>query len=325
MNLKPEQILEMYYLMRLSRAFEERLSLLYRQGKITGGIFSGIGQEAIVVGVCYGLRNDDFISPVHRDLGAFLVRGVDPNPLMAQIFGKRTGMSKGKECYLHAGDMSLGIFGGTSMLGSTLPVVTGAALAFKIKKQDRVAVAFFGEGAASRGDTHEAMNFAGVHKLPVIFVCENNRYAYSTPVEKEMAIDDVASRAAGYGFPGKVVSGNDLPAVWDVAQHAIERARKGEGPTLIECKTYRWHGHSEHDAASYRSEEEFIEWRSRDPIPRFEFYLREKKLLTEEVQKDITTRVQAIVDEAIKYAEESPWPEGPEALEDLYTTDAKIT
>ena len=321
MNLKPEQILEMYYFMRLSRALEERISLLYRQGKVAGGIFSGIGQEAIVVGVCYDLRRDDFISPVHRDLGAFLVRGVDPKRLMAQIFGKRAGMSKGKDSYLHAGDMSLGIFGGTSMLGSTLPVVTGAALAFKIKKLDHVAVGFFGEGAAARGDTHEAMNFAGVQKLPVVFVCENNRYAYSTPVEKEMAIDDVAARAAGYGFAGKVVSGNDLPAVWDVAQHAIQRARRGEGPTLIECKTYRWHGHSEHDAAAYRNEEEFIEWRSRDPIPRFEFYLREKGLLTEEVQKDITAKVQAAVDEAVKYAEESPWPEGSEALQDLFASE----
>ncbi len=319
LNLKAEQMLEMYYLLRLIRAFEERLSLLYRQGKIIGGIFSGIGQEAIVLGVTYGMRPGDFVAPVHRDLGAFLVRGVEPKRLMAQIFGKRTGLSKGKECYLHAGDLNLGIFGGTSMLGSTLPVATGAALAFKIKKRQNVAVALFGEGAAARGDTHEAMNFAGVHRLPIVFVCENNRYAYSTPVEKEMAIDDLADRAMGYGFPGKVVSGNDLPAVWGIAQQALHRARQGEGPTLVECKTYRWHGHSEHDAATYRSEEEVLEWKSRDPIPRFELYLREKKLLTDEAQQATSERVKNVLDEAVKFAEESPWPEGKEALTDLYS------
>ena len=178
----------MYYFLRLSRAFEERLSLLNRQGKLMGGIYSGIGQEAITVGTVYGLRREDFISPLHRDLGAFLVKGVPPGVLMAQVFGKRDGLSRGKDSYLHAGDTALGIFGNTSMLGSNLPVACGIAYGFKLRQQDHVVLAYFGEGAANYGDVHEAMNFAAVNRLAVVFVCENNLYAYSTPFEKAFAI-----------------------------------------------------------------------------------------------------------------------------------------
>lgn len=315
---KKDESLELYYYMKLSREFEERVSKLHLQGKILGGVYSGIGQEAIVVGVCYGLTRQDFISPLHRDIGAFLVKGIDPKILMAQLMGKKTGLSKGKDSFLHAGDLELGVFGGTSMLGGTLPVAVGAALKFKIKKEPHVAIAFFGEGASSRGDVHEAMNFAGVHKLPVIFVCENNFYAYSTPQNLQMAIEDVADRAEGYGFKGTVCSGNDLHAVMKTARAAIQRARKGEGPTLIECKTYRYHGHSEHDPAKYRTQDELIEWESRDPIPRFELYLEKKGYKFPQTKDEMTQKVKAIVDEAVKFAEDSPYPEGKEALDDLY-------
>ncbi|MDC4206395.1 MAG: thiamine pyrophosphate-dependent dehydrogenase E1 component subunit alpha [Candidatus Manganitrophus sp.] len=267
---------ELYFYLKLTREFEDRVSKLHRQGKILGGVYSGRGQEAIVVGVCYGLRREDFIAPIHRDMGAFLVKGVDPNRLMAQLFGKKTGLSKGKDSFLHAGDLERGVFGATSMLASTLPVATGAALKFRMKKESHVAVAFFGEGASSRGDFHEALNFAGIHKLPVLFVCENNFYAYSTPQNMQMAVEDVAIRAEGYGFKGAVCSGNDLHAVMKTAHAAVERARQGEGPTLIECKTYRYHGHSEHDQPFYRPQDELIEWESRDPIQRFEIYLEKK-------------------------------------------------
>jgi TPP-dependent pyruvate/acetoin dehydrogenase alpha subunit len=315
---KKDENLELYYDMKLSREFEERVSKLHLQGKILGGVYSGIGQEAIVVGVCYGLTRQDFISPLHRDIGAFLVKGVDPKVLMAQLMGKKTGLSKGKDSFLHGGNLDLGVFGATSMLGASLPVATGAALKFKLKKEPHVAIAFFGEGASSRGDVHEAMNFAGVYKLPVIFVCENNFYAYSTPQSLQMAIEDVADRAEGYGFKGTACSGNDLHAVMKTAHTAIERARKGQGPTLIECKTYRVHGHSEHDPAKYRTEEELIEWESRDPIPRFELYLEKKGYKFPKTKEEVTQRVRAVVDEAVKFAEESPYPEGKEALEDLY-------
>ncbi|MCG3111197.1 MAG: thiamine pyrophosphate-dependent dehydrogenase E1 component subunit alpha [Candidatus Manganitrophus sp. SB1] len=309
---------ELYFYLKFTREYEDRVSKLHRQGKILGGVYSGRGQEAIVVGVCYGLRREDIIFPLHRDMGAFLVKGVDPNRLMAQLFGKKTGLSKGKDSFLHAGDLERGVFGATSMLASTLPVATGAALKFKIKKEPHVAIAFFGEGASSRGDFHEALNFAGIHKLPVIYVCENNFYAYSTPQNMQMAVEDVAIRAEGYGFKGAVCSGNDLHAVMKTAHAAIERARQGEGPTLIECKTYRYHGHSEHDQPFYRPQDELIEWESRDPIQRFEIYLEKKGYNVDQMKADTEREVKEITDEAVRFAEESPWPEGKEALEDLY-------
>ncbi len=317
-SLSDDELLKLLYYLRLSRAFEERLSVLNRQGKVIGGIFSGIGQEAIVVGACYGLRETDFICPLHRDLGAFLVKGVPPGVLMAQVFGKRTGMSKGKDSYLHSGDSSRGIFGNTSMLGSNLPVACGLAYGFKLRGRDDVVVAFFGEGAANVGDAHEAMNFAAVQRLPVILVCENNLYAYSTPFEKAFAIPEVAVRAQAYGFPGVDVYGNDLLRVHGVMHDAIARARRGHGPTLVECKTFRWHGHSEHDRASYRTEDELIEWKSRDPIPLYERYLEGKGLLTPEVRERVAREVQDEIDRAVAFAEQSPWPEGPEALEDVW-------
>jgi pyruvate dehydrogenase E1 component alpha subunit len=316
--LDKEDLLRMLYYLKLVRAFEERLSILHRQGKVLGGIFSGIGQEAIVVGTCYGLRPEDYICPLHRDLGAFLVKGVEPKHLMAQIFGKRDGLSRGKDSYLHSGVPELGIFGNTSMLGSNLPVACGIAYGFKLRGQDHVVLGYFGEGAASVGDTHEAMNFAGIHKLPVLFLCENNLYAYSVPMEKQMAISDVADRAAAYGFPGTTCYGNDLLAVFHATRQAIDRARRGEGPTLIEFKTYRWHGHSEHDKAFYRSEEELLEWKSRDPIPQFERYLVEKKILNEENLGEIVRRVERDIEAAVAFAEENPYPEPESALENLY-------
>jgi TPP-dependent pyruvate/acetoin dehydrogenase alpha subunit len=315
---RTEYELQLYYWMKLIRAFEDRVSRLHRQNKILGGVYSGAGQEAIVTGVCAPLRDGDFVAPLHRDLGAFLMRGVDPGRLMAQLMGKETGLSRGKDSFLHGGDLEHGIFGSTSMLGSSLPVACGAALKFRIKKEKNVAVAFFGEGAASRGDTHEAMNFAGVHKLAVVFVCENNRYAYSTPLEKQMAIEDVADRAAAYGFKGHSCSGNDLLAVLEVSERAIARVRAGDGPVLIECKTYRYRGHSEHDPALYRDKDELIEWQSRDPIPRFELYLEKKGLDVKRIRDEVDVRTHEVVQAAVDFADQSPWPKPEEALEDLY-------
>ncbi len=315
--VRVEQELQLYYWMKLIRAFEERVSRLHRQNKIFGGVYSGAGQEAIVAGICAPLNDGDIVFPLHRDLGVFLVRGADPGRLMAQLMGKETGFSRGKDSFLHGGDLEHGIFGSTSMLGSSLPIAVGAALKFRIKREKHVAVAFFGEGASSRGDVHEAMNFAGVHKLPVLFVCENNRYAYSTPLEKQMAIEDVADRAEGYGFRGHVVSGNDLLAVLDVAERVIARIRNGEGPALIECKTYRYRGHSEHDAALYRDQEELIEWQSRDPIPRYELFLEKKGHDVRRIREQVDERTRNVVQAAVEYAERSPFPKPEEAMEDL--------
>src|SRR5581483_8751303 len=307
-KLAPEQLLEMFYWLKLIRAFDERLSVLVKQGKVRSGVYTGIGQEAIVVGTCYGLRKEDFICPLHRDLGSFLMKGVDARTMMSQMLAKTTGLSKGKDSALHSGVSELGIFGNTSMLGANLPVAAGLALTFKMEKVDNVVLAYFGEGASNVGDFHEALNFAGVQQLPVIFICENNQYAYSVPIEKSMAIDDVADRAASYGFDGVAINGNDVLAVYQSTQGALARARAGDGPTLIECKTYRWHGHSEHDKAFYRTDEELAMWKSRDPIPTFTTYLKGLNVLNDEQLADIESRVKATIDDAVDFAASAPDP-----------------
>ena len=317
-KLGPEQLLEMFYWLKLIRAFDERLSILVRQGKVRSGVYTGIGQEAIIVGTCFGLRKDDWVCPLHRDLGSFLMKGVEPRVMMAQMFAKATGLSKGRDSALHSGVSELGIFGNTSMLGANLPVAAGLGLTFKMEKLDNVVVAYFGEGASNTGDFHEALNFAGVHRLPIIFVCENNQYAYSVPLEKSMAIDDVSDRAASYGFYGVSINGNDVLAVYQTTQGALQRARSGEGPTLIECKTYRWHGHSEHDKAFYRTDEELAMWKSRDPIPTFTTYLTGLNALNDEKLAAIEARVSQTIDEAVEFAVNSPDPEPEDAITDLY-------
>src|ERR687896_1131148 len=317
-KLSTDELLQMFYWLKFIRAFDERLSLGVRQGKVRSGVYTGIGQEAIIVGTCFGLRQEDFICPLHRDLGAFLMKGVTPRTMMAQMFGKATGLSKGRDSALHSGVNELGIFGNTSMLDANLPVAAGLALTFKMEKTDNVVVAYFGEGASNTGDFHEALNIAGVQRLPILFICENNQYAYSVPLEKSMAIDDVAVRAESYGFEGVSINGNDVLAVYQATQGALARARKGEGPTLIECKTYRWHGHSEHDKAFYRTKEELAMWKSRDPIPTFTTYLQGLHELTDEKIQEIEARVAATIDDAVRFAEDSPDPAPEEAVTDLY-------
>jgi TPP-dependent pyruvate/acetoin dehydrogenase alpha subunit len=317
-KLSPEQLLEMFYWLKLVRAFDERLSILVKQGKVRSGVYTGIGQEAIIVGTGFGLRKDDFICPLHRDLGSFLMKGVEPKVMMSQMFGKASGLSKGRDSALHSGVSELGIFGNTSMLGANLPVAAGLAFTYKMERTDNVVVAYFGEGASNVGDFHEALNFAGVQRLPIIFVCENNQYAYSVPVEKSMAIDDVADRAESYGFEGVAINGNDVLAVYQSTQGALARARSGEGPTLIECKTYRWHGHSEHDKAFYRTTEELAMWKSRDPIPTFTTYLKGLHVLSDGKEKEIAERVAKVIDEAVEFATNAPDPKPEDATTDLY-------
>jgi TPP-dependent pyruvate/acetoin dehydrogenase alpha subunit len=317
-KLAPEQLLDMFYWLKLIRGFDERLSILVKQGKVRSGVYTGIGQEAIIVGTCFGLRPEDYICPLHRDLGALLMKGVEPRTMMAQMLARTTGLSKGRDSALHSGVPELGIFGNTSMLGANLPVAAGIALTFKMEKRDNVVIAYFGEGASNTGDFHEALNFAGVQQLPIVFICENNQYAYSVPLEKSMAIDDVAIRAEGYGFDGVAINGNDVLAVYQASLGAIARARQGDGPTLIECKTYRWHGHSEHDKAFYRTDEELAMWKSRDPIPTFTTYLRARHVLDDQKLQDVEARVASTIDEAVEFAMNAPDPAPEEAVTDLY-------
>ncbi len=317
-KLSHEQLLEMFYWLKLIRSVDERLSALVKQGRVRSGVYTGIGQEAIIVGSCYGLRREDWICPLHRDMGAFFMKGVSVRDMMGQMLAKATGMSKGRDSALHSGVNELGIFGNTSMLGANLPVAVGLGLTFKMEKVDNVVVAYFGEGASNVGDFHEALNMAGVNKLPILFICENNQYAYSVPLEKTLAIDDVADRAEGYGFDGVAINGNDVLAVYQTVQGALARARKGEGSTLIECKTYRWHGHSEHDKAFYRTPEEVAMWKSRDPIVTFQTYLFGMNILTDEKVAEVEANVKAVIDDAVDYAMDSPDPEPEEAVTDLY-------
>ena len=317
-KLSHDQLLEMFYWLKLIRGFDERLSTLVKQAKVRSGVYTGIGQEAIIVGTCYGLRKEDFICPLHRDLGAFLMKGVEARVMMSQMFAKTTGLSKGRDSALHSGVTELGIFGNTSMLGANLPVAAGLGLTFKMEKLDNVVVAYFGEGASNTGDFHEALNFAGVHHLPIVFICENNQYAYSVPVEKSMAIDDVAIRAEAYGFAGVAINGNDVLAVYQATLGAVARARGGDGPTLVECKTYRWHGHSEHDKAFYRTDEELAMWKSRDPIPTFTTYLQSRNVLDDARLKEVERRVASTIDEAVEFAMSAPDPKPEDAVTDLY-------
>ena len=317
-KLSSDQLMEMFYWLKLIRAFDMRLSTLVKQGKVRSGVYTGIGQEAIIVGTGFGLRREDFICPLHRDLGAFLMKGIDARTMMSQMFAKTTGLSKGRDSALHSGVNELGIFGNTSMLGANLPVAAGLGYTFKMEKSDNVVIAYFGEGASNVGDFHEALNFAGVQQLPIVFICENNQYAYSVPLEKTMAIDDVAIRAEGYGFDGVAINGNDVLAVYQATQGALALARGGDGPTLIECKTYRWHGHSEHDKAFYRTDEELAMWKSRDPIPTFTTYLRARHVLDDQKLKEIESKVEATIEDAVEFASSAPDPSPEDAVSDLY-------
>src|SRR3954469_4724588 len=317
-KLAADQLLDMFYWLKLMRAFDLRLSILVKQGKVRSGVYTGIGQEAIIVGTCFALRKEDFICPLHRDLGTFLMKGVSPRAMMSQMLAKTTGLSKGRDSALHSGDNELGIFGNTSMLGANLPIAAGLALTYKMEKVDSVVVAYFGEGASNVGDFHEALNIAGVQRLPVLFICENNQYAYSVPLEKSMAIDDVAVRAEGYGFDGVAINGNDVLAVYQATQGALARARAGDGPTLIECKTYRWHGHSEHDKAFYRTDEELAMWKSRDPIPTFTTYLLARHVLDDAKLREIDDRAAKTIDDAVDVAANPPDPVAADAVADLY-------
>lgn len=323
-EIKRAEWQQMYYYLRLTRSLEDRISALYRQGRIVGGCYTSHGMEAIAVGYASALERDDVIAPFHRDMGAFLIRGITPGEVLAQYLGKRTGPTKGKDGNVHMGDLKRGIIGFVSHLADNLPVATGAALAFKIRGERRVVFTGTGDGGTSRGDFHEAMNFASVRKLPVVFFCNNNQYAYSTPIRLQMAIANVVDRAKAYGMPGEIVDGNDVAAVFLAAKRAIARARAGEGPTFLEFKTMRMHGHSEHDAAKYVPRELLEEWKKKDPILRAEQRLLELGYADEAYFRDIGLKVQKEIDAALEFAEQSPLPEGREVLEGVFANPDEV-
>ena len=310
LGLSDAQALRIYEVMRLARAIDERMWLINRQGRAPF-VISCQGQEGAQVGIAATLRpGSDWVAPYYRDAGVVLWFGMTARDQMLSFFARREDPnSGGRQMPGHFGNRRLQILTGGSPVATQLLHAAGIALASKQRKEDAVTAAFFGEGAASQGDTHEAMNFAGIHKLAVVFVCENNGYAISVPQSSQMAIQNVADRAAGYGFPGVVVDGNDVLACYEVASKAVERARRGEGPTLIEAKTYRFTAHSsDDDDKRYRPAEEVAIWRQKDPVQRFARYLREAGILTDPVEDEITERASQQVDEATEYAENAPDP-----------------
>jgi pyruvate dehydrogenase E1 component alpha subunit len=320
-DIKRADLLQMYYYLRLTRTLEDRITALYRQGRIVGGVYTSHGMEAISVGYASALERDDIIAPFHRDMGAFLIRGITPGEVIAQYLGKRTGPTKGKDGNVHIGSLDRGVIGFVSHLADNLPVATGVALAFKMRGESRVVVTNTGDGGTSRGDFHEAMNLAAVRKLPVVFFCNNNQYAYSTPLHLQMAIPDVVDRAKAYGMPGEMIDGNDVAAVYLAAKRAIQRARAGEGPTFIECKTMRMHGHSEHDSAKYVPRELLEGWKEKDPLIKTEQMLRQLRYADEAVFREVDERVKKEVEAGVEFAEQSPLPEGPEVLEGVFAID----
>jgi pyruvate dehydrogenase E1 component alpha subunit len=306
--------------MVLMRTAEERAITLYRQGKIPGSFYDGCGQEAISVGSAFVLGPRDRMCILHRDLGAHFVRGLTPDRYLGNYMGRTGGVTGGKDGNLHFGDRDLGCVGMVSMLPDMALVASGMAMAFKHRGEPRVAMTYFGEGSTANGQWHEAMNFAGVHSLPIVFILENNQFAYSTPNELEFAVDPV-ERASVYGFPGVKVDGNDVEAVFEASRTAAERARDGRGPTLIECETMRMHGHGAHDDMSYVPKELFEKWSERDPIETYAARLVERDGVPEAELEAIRAEVKADVDECAQRALATPMPDPETATEGVFADD----
>lgn len=308
MKLSRARLHEIYYYLRLNRRVDEQLTALYRQGKVVGGVYSSLGQEAISVGTACALGAQDFIGPMIRNVGAMLVRGYRPRDVFLQYMARKDGPTGGRDANTHFGDVARGVIAPISMLGELIPVLAGVALAAKLRDEKRVALTFIGDGGASTTPFHEGLNFAAVKKLPLVVVIENNGWAYSTPVAKQAATRDFADRAKAYGMAGVLVDGNDVLKVCQATEAAADRARRGAGPTLIEAKTMRMKGHAEHDDARYVPRAMLEAWRKKDPILRYEKYLAGKKLMTAKEKEAIEARLEQEIRDDVGFAEASPLP-----------------
>ena len=315
-KLPKKRYLDLYSKVMMIRKLEEKVDELFRAGVIYGPVHTSVGQEALAVGVAEALNEDDLVLATHRGHGHCLMRGADLNLIMAELRGKATGLCKGKGGSMHIVDVKKGMLGAMGIVGQGMPLATGVGLALKMQKRPQVCVCFFGDNAAAGGPFHESLNCSSLWKLPVVFVCENNLYGLSVSLEKSSSVKDIAIRAKGYNIPGVVVDGMDVLAVYEEAKKAVKRARSGKGPTLLECKTYRFLGHSRGDPAygPYRTKEELDKWKMRDPL----LVLQEQgKLTTEEVER-IERDAIAKLEEAVRFAEESPEPDVGTALEHIY-------
>lgn len=313
-----KMLVTMYRKILMVRRFEEKVWDLFGQNLVPGTLHLYLGEEATAVGVCMNLNRDDYITSTHRGHGHCIAKGADLNKAMAEILGKKTGYCKGKGGSMHVADAAVGNLGATAVVGSAIPIAVGAALSCQLRGTRQAVACFFGDGASNNGTFHESLNMAAIWRLPVVFVCENNIYAMGTRITNVTAIENIADRAAGYGMPGKVVDGNNVVEVYKAAKWAIERARNGEGPALIECKTYRHRGHSRFDPAKYRPPDEVEEWMRKDPIIRFREELINGAILTEAEADEIDNEVTVAVEESARFAVASPHPKPEEALEDVF-------
>jgi pyruvate dehydrogenase E1 component alpha subunit len=318
LDLPKQKLAEMLRKMVEIRFFEEKVFELYGQNLVPGTIHLYAGEEAVAVGVCSVLEKTDYLTSTHRGHGHCIAKGADLSRTMAEILGKQTGYCKGKGGSMHIADFAIGMLGATAVVGAGLPIAVGAGLSAKLRGTKQVVACFFGEGASNQGTFHESLNIASVWGLPVVFVCENNLYAMGTRQSRVMNIENIADRASAYGFPGMMVDGNDVVAVYEASAIAVERARRCEGPTLIECKTYRRRGHSRVDPAKYRPKDEVQEWLGKDPIKLFKERLIQGNIFSEgeivSVEKEVETRIE----EAVRFALDSPFPMPTEALQDVY-------
>ena len=325
-QLSEERKLELYYWMRLTRTLEERLAALYRQTKVVGGLFRSLGQEADAVGSAFALERRDILSPLIRNLGSMLVKGATPVEILKQYMAKADSPTRGRELNIHFGDTDRGFIGQISPLGDMVPVMAGVTMTFKMRKQDRVGLVYVGDGATSTGAFHEGINFAAVQRLPLVVIVENNGYAYSTPTSKQTAAAQFVDKAIGYGVYGEQVDGNDVLAVYDCTRRAVDRARAGEGVSLLEFMTYRRKGHAEHDNQSYVPPGEIDQWaEENDPLDRFRRVLLDRVKVGQSVIDAIDARVSKEVDEATDIAEASPFPEPHDALLGVYADPPAAT
>ncbi|NLV84250.1 MAG: thiamine pyrophosphate-dependent dehydrogenase E1 component subunit alpha [Spirochaetales bacterium] len=314
-----ERALGMYQRMSLIRKYEERIYYLFLEGIMPGTIHQSTGQEACAVGMLYDLRTDDHMASTHRPAGHDLAKGVSLKSMMCEMFGKDEGCCRGKGGAMHTGDIEVGALVANAIVGGNLPIAAGVALAYKMQKKDNVIVCFFGDGATNEGAFHESMNAAAIWKLPVIYVCENNLYSATTSIAITCNMQNpAADRAVAYAIPSEIVDGNDVLKVNEAATRAIKRARSGEGPTIIELKTYRHGGHSRNDACQYRPKDEEKHWFDHDPVKNFRDYLITNKLATEEEVEKIDNNIEADIDEAVEYAQHAPFPQIESALTDVY-------
>jgi pyruvate dehydrogenase E1 component alpha subunit len=318
LGLDRDALVGLYRAMVLTRRLEELGHTLYKQGKIPGSFYTGRGNEAASVGVAAAMGRDDVGIPLHRNVGVHLTRGTEPWRILANYLARVDGPSRGRDGNIHMGELERGQIMIVSHLPAMLPVAVGCALAFRIRREPRVAVGWFGDGSSARSDAHEAMNLAGLRHLPVVFVCDNNQWAYSTPTHLEYACDHLADRAGAYGFEGVTVDGTDVLAVFREARRAIEKARCGGGPTLIESVTMRMEGHAVHDDASYVPEDMLERWASSDPVERFRTWLFAHAAFTEEEDEALRAEVKRLLEESLRRAEASPLPDGSTVAEDVY-------